>query len=52
MQVKKFTIMNEDKQIDPRARKGSSDAMISCLGGDGGRTPPVVLHLSMDILVF
>ena len=26
-----------------RAGVGSSDAVVSCLGGDGGRTPPEVL---------
>ena len=27
-----------------RAGVGSSGAVVSCLGGDGGRTPPNFLH--------
>ena len=36
---------NKRKQIGPRARKGSSGAMISYLCGDGGRTPPEIKNI-------
>ena len=37
-------VQYERIKIDLRTRKGSSGAMISCLGGDGVRTPPIPLQ--------
>ena len=31
-----------------RGGVGSSGAVVSCLGGDGGRTPPPILMLDMQ----
>ena len=32
-----------------RAGVGSSGAVVSCLGGDGGRTPPILLEATDEL---
>ena len=34
----------EKIKIDPCARNGPSGAMLSCLGSNGGRTPPRLIN--------